>query len=122
MLVFSLPASAWRVCGFCVSREAVGSLVAGGDVDPEDLDHACRLADFDDSTIGISHVAPQLNAVVAENRGPLHESVGNLQQMTVEMSERVSELGASLQATLTYLQAAILWCWSHPVYQCSRMN
>ena len=46
----------------------------------------------------------QLNAVVAENRGPLHESVGNLQQMTAEMSERVSELGASLQTTLLYLQ------------------
>ena len=46
----------------------------------------------------------QLNDVVAENRGPLHESVGNLQQMTAEMSARVSELAATLQATLLYLQ------------------
>ncbi len=46
----------------------------------------------------------QLNAMVAENRGPLHESVANLQQMTGEMSARVSELAATLQTTLLYLQ------------------
>jgi len=46
----------------------------------------------------------QLNAVVEENRGPVHESFTNLQELTGEMNSRVEELATALQTTMQYLQ------------------
>jgi len=46
----------------------------------------------------------QLNAVVDENRGPIRETFGNLEELTAEMSSRVEELATTLQTTLKYLQ------------------
>jgi virulence factor Mce-like protein len=46
----------------------------------------------------------QLNDVVSENRGSIHESFENLEHLTGELSTRVDELVSSLQTTLQYLQ------------------
>ena len=46
----------------------------------------------------------QLNGVVEENRGSIHQSFENLEELTGELNSRVDELIATLQTTLQYLQ------------------
>jgi phospholipid/cholesterol/gamma-HCH transport system substrate-binding protein len=46
----------------------------------------------------------QLNQVIEENRGPMNETLVNVQELTAEMNTRIEELAATLQVTLQYLQ------------------
>jgi phospholipid/cholesterol/gamma-HCH transport system substrate-binding protein len=46
----------------------------------------------------------RLNGVIEENRGSIHQSFGNLEQLTGELNRRVDELVTTLQTTLQYLQ------------------
>jgi phospholipid/cholesterol/gamma-HCH transport system substrate-binding protein len=46
----------------------------------------------------------QLNDLIEENRPSIHQSFGNLEELTGELNRRVDELVATLQTTLVYLQ------------------
>jgi phospholipid/cholesterol/gamma-HCH transport system substrate-binding protein len=46
----------------------------------------------------------QLNGVIAENQGSIHQSFANIEELTGELANRVDELAATLQTTLQYFQ------------------
>jgi len=46
----------------------------------------------------------QIDGVIEENRGSIHQSFENLEELTGELNQRVDELMAALQTTFQYLQ------------------
>jgi phospholipid/cholesterol/gamma-HCH transport system substrate-binding protein len=46
----------------------------------------------------------QIDGVIEENRGSIHQSFENLEELTGELNQRVDELMATLQTTFRYLQ------------------
>ncbi len=60
-----------------------------------------RLAELEKTA---TELMAQLNDVIAENRGSIHQSFDNLERLTGELNKRVEELMATLQTTFQYLQ------------------